>query len=260
MKRRQFLAASCLMGLAPLADNPTSAKLPTQGDRDYYELRKYTFSSPQQKDRFDAFVESAYLPALNRAGINPVGVFYSLDPSETAYLLLPHKSLQSVATLTARLLADKLFLRKGAALLDTPSSDPAYQRIESSLMVAFEKMPQLEIPTKNPSRILQLRTYESHSIKAGQKKIEMFNVGELAIFRKTGLNPVFFGETLIGPKMPNLTYMLAFDNMEQRKAAWGRFINDPEWKKLRSIPEYADKRIVSNITNIFFKPAACSQI
>ena len=58
------------------------------------------------------------------------------------------------------------------------------------------------------SRILELRIYESHSTKAGQKKIEMFNEGgEIAIFRKTGLRPVFFGETLIGPLMPNLTYM-----------------------------------------------------
>ena len=47
-------------------------------------------------------------------------------------------------------------------------------------------------------------TYYSKSAK---KKIEMFNeVGEIAIFKKTGLQPVFFGETIIGPKLPNHFY------------------------------------------------------
>jgi len=38
----------------------------------------------------------------------------------------------------------------------------------------------------------------------------------IAIFRRAGLQPVFFGETLIGAKMPNLTYMLVFENMAAR--------------------------------------------
>ena len=41
---------------------------------------------------------------------------------------------------------------------------------------------------------------------------------------------------------------------------WGRFVKHPDWLKLRAIPEYADKKILSNITNIFLKPASCSQI
>jgi hypothetical protein len=88
----------------------------------------------------------------------------------------------------------------------------------------------------------------------------MFNKGELEIFRKTGLNPVFFGQALIGPGMPNLTYMLAFDDMEQQKKAWDTFRTDPDWLTIRAIPEYSDKRILCGITNILLRPAACSQI
>ena len=74
-----------------------------------------------------------------------------------------------------------------------------------------------------PGRVFQLRTYESPSAKTGLKKIEMFNdAGEIRIFREVGLNPVFFGQTLIGSKMPNLTYMLGFKSMDEQKAAWGR--------------------------------------
>jgi hypothetical protein len=86
----------------------------------------------------------------------------------------------------------------------------------------------------------------------------MFNRAEIAIFKRTGLTPVFFGETLIGSKMPNLTYMLTYDDMAAREKNWATFLADPEWKKLSSIPEYATA--VSNISNVFLRPTAYSQI
>jgi hypothetical protein len=130
-------------------------------------------------------------------------------------------------------------------------------------MVAFEGMPKLEVPAAaagNQPRLFELRTYESHSQKANLKKIEMFNVGEIAIFRRAGLQPVFFGETLIGARMPNLTYLLVYDNMAARDASWGKFGADPEWKKLSTTPGYTDPEIVSNISNVLLRPAAYSQI
>ena len=60
--------------------------------------------------------------------------------------------------------------------------------------------------------------------------------------------------------MPNLTYLLAFPDEATREAAWNRFRDDAEWKKLRAIPEYADKEIVSRITNKILTPAAYSEI
>jgi len=87
----------------------------------------------------------------------------------------------------------------------------------------------------------------------------MFNAGgEIEIFLKTGLQPVFFGETLIGPRLPNLTYMLVFDDMAERDRRWSVFSGSPEWKKLRSAPEYAD--IVVNVNVIFLRPTPYSQI
>jgi hypothetical protein len=130
-------------------------------------------------------------------------------------------------------------------------------------MAAFAGMPKLERPTDAPTRIFQLRTYESPSEKTGLKKIEMFNTAEIAIFRKVGLHPVFFGQTLAGTKMPNLTYMLGFQDMEEGKANWKKFGADPDWQKLRALPEYMDKVILRSkgaITNLYLKPASYSQI
>ena len=71
---------------------------------------------------------------------------------------------------------------------------------------------------------------------------------------------MFFGEALFGAKMPNLTYMLAFESPEAQQAAWGKFGKHPEWQKLRGMAEYADGTILRNIVNLPLKPAEYSQI
>jgi hypothetical protein len=88
----------------------------------------------------------------------------------------------------------------------------------------------------------------------------MFNTGEIAIFRRTGLTPVFFGDTLIGARQPNLTYLLTFPDMAAREKSWDTFRSDPEWKKLSATPGYTDPEIVTNISNTLLKPAPYSQI
>ena len=58
--------------------------------------------------------------------------------------------------------------------------------------------------------------------------------------------------------MPNLTYMLAFEDMTERDKNWDIFRNHPDWLKLKSDPQYKDT--VSNITDIILRPASYSQI
>ena len=228
--------------------------------RDYYELRQYEIENEEQKAGLVAFLRDAAIPALNRIGISPVGVFEPAEELSPVYVLLPHASMESVATATQKLLGDAEFMAKGAAFLDAPAESAAYKRMESALLAAFSGMPKLETPSTAPGRVFQLRIYESPSVKTGQKKIEMFNTAEIEIFRKTGLRPVFFGEALVGGKMPNLTYMLGFDSMDAQKAAWDTFRKDPDWLELRAKPEYEDKKILCGITNVPLKPAPGSQV
>ena len=260
MKRREFMAASCLATLAPLGAAAQAKGTANDPDKEYLELRLYRVGSADQGKRLDDFLRDAAIPALNRIGIKPVGVFKMMkEQDRDLYVLLPHKSVESFATAHRRLMADGEFLKAGAAFLDLPRSDRGYQRIESSLMVAFDGVPKLIAPPRKASRVFQLRTYESHSARKALKKIEMFNTGgELAIFHRCGMQPVFFGETLAGAKMPNLTYMLVFDDMDASKANWAKFIADPAWKKLSRDPAYKDT--VSHITNTFLRPAAYSQV
>ena len=263
MERREFLAKSCAAGVTAMGSGALLAQeQPAMKAGSYYELRRYEIDSEPQKTGFDRFASEAAIPALNRLGIKPVGVFYPNEGPSPIYVLLPHPSVASFVTLTQRLGEDQEFLEKGADFIDAPADQPAYKSMEVQFMAAFEGMARLERPTDAPTRIFQLRTYESPSEKTGLKKIEMFNTAEIAVFRKVGLHPVFFGQTLAGTKMPNLTYMLGFQDMAESKANWKKFGADPDWQKLRAMPEYMDKVILRNkgVTNLYLKPASYSQI
>jgi hypothetical protein len=261
MNRRHFLALSGTASLAAFTSRTHAADSSSATERDYYELRQIILDKEEQRKGVDAYLKDAAIPAVNRLGIKPVGVFYPSEGFSPVYVLLRHPSMDSIATLFPRLAQDAEFMTKGATFLDAPASAPAYKRIETSVMVAFKGMPHLEVPAQNPGRVFQLRTYESPSVKTNLKKIEMFNdAGEIKLFRETGLNPVFFGQTIVGAKMPNLTYMLGFKSMDDQKAAWGKFVAHPEWKKLSKMPEYSDKAILSNITNLALVAAEYSQI
>jgi hypothetical protein len=136
-----------------------------------------------------------------------------------------------------------------------------YQRMEVQLLRSFGRFPRVEVPKPGERpRLFELRTYESNNGLSLRRKIGMFEDGEIDIFRKYGLLPVFFGETIAGGKMPNLTYMVAFDSLSAREANWRAFAQSPEWKELSSKPGLSDGEIVSNITSMILSPAAGSAI
>jgi hypothetical protein len=223
----------------------------------------YTLADAAQRPLVDDYLARAFIPALNRLGLRPIGVFHEQKPSNEprVYVVIPYASLEQALTTGDRLLADAQHARDGAAYLNVEAPARAYERIESSLLVAFVGMPKLETPKQaGQPHLMQLRIYESHSEVAGKKKVEMFNQGEIDIFKRVGLTPVFFGETLVGARRPNLTYLLVFDDQAALDKAWATFRTDPAWLKLKAIPEYADKRIVSKITNLVLAPAPFSQI
>ena len=265
MKRREFLrsslAASTLAGLSCMS--AAAAESAGASNREYYELRAYRLKTGATHELLDTFLEKAAIPAWNRLGSSPVGVFTEIDPkaAPAIYVLIPHPTLESFATASARMNADADFQKNGAEYLRSPKSNPAFERIDIWLLLAFAGMPRLELPVysrERKPRMFELRTYESFSELKALKKIEMFNSGEIATMREVGLAPVFYGQALAGPDLPHLTYMTSGETEELHKQHWDAFGKHPVWVKLKNDPEYADT--VSKITKRFLKPAAYSQI
>jgi hypothetical protein len=259
MQRRDFLGAG-LAGAAAAGGLAGAAGAADGAGKQVLELRFYTLTAGAQRERFEKFLAEAAIPAWNRIGVKPVGVFaYADGKSADLIVLLPHDSAEAFVTAPARLWADEAYRKAGEAVLDAPKGEPAYQRIETCVMLAFDGIPKVEVPTTAAGRVLQLRIYESHSDLKAVKKIDMFEGGgEMALFRKVGMPPVFFGQAIGGTRMPNLTYMLSFADEAAQKAGWDAFLKAPEWDKMKNDPQYKDT--VSNITNLILKPAAGSQV
>jgi hypothetical protein len=234
--------------------------------REFYQLRRYALRNGPQSALAQGYFEHALIPALRRMGVGPVGAF-KLDVGAEMpayYVLIPAESAESLMEFDARLGADAEYGKAAAGFRDAPAMAPAFERTERTLLRAFAGWPKLTagktVDGKLAKRIFQLRTYESPSQAAHAHKVAMFNEAEIAIFTRNGLVPVFFGETLVGTRMPSLTYMLTFADTAELTARWAAFSADAEWKELAHRPGNTDAEIVSNITNLYLSPLACSQI
>jgi hypothetical protein len=267
MQRRVFLTS--VLGSAAMmsaAAEGGAQVTSSQPGPEFYVLRHYILRQGTQLRRLADFVQNAAIPALNRLGHAPIGAFEVVAglATPTLFLLTPCTSLDSLGSLDERLEADADYARAGAAYIDAPATDAPYVRQEVSLLAAFAKMPRLQVPAataaKGP-RLFELRTYENPSEKAQRAKMRMFSeMGEIDIFRRVGLTPVFFSRTMVGPHMPSITYMLVHENTAGREKSWSAFSSDPEWRKLAATPGYSDPELVSNITTVLLRPAAYSQI
>jgi hypothetical protein len=264
MERREFLATSLAASALTLA-NQATAQTSSGRPREFYEIRKYHLQTGPQIKLTESYISDALIPALNRLGIAPVGAFHlDIGPeTPTLYLLLPSAKLETLATAELQVAHDEVFVKAAEPFWNAPATAPAFQRIESSLLIAFEGWPKLTPPAATAAhgkRIFQLRTYESPSSQAHVRKVEMFHHGEFEIFQSAGFGQVFYGDTLIGPRMPNLTYMLTFSDMADLNAKWDVFRADPAWNKLKNSPRYNFEDIVSNISNLILSPTTYSQI
>ncbi|QDV70799.1 hypothetical protein Poly24_45310 [Rosistilla carotiformis] len=231
--------------------------------KQYFELREYKLKSDADPTLLDAYLSDALLPALNRMGIETVGLFKT-DTSteqESRFVLIPLASAGQVAEIPATLANDDAYAKAAADYNKTEPSTPIIDRVRSELLIAFDVMPKLNVPeickTKQ-QRIFELRTYESATEHRGDLKVEMFNSGEVPIFLDCGIQPIFFGQALVGDRIPNLTYMTVYPNQEAKDEGWKKFRVHPDWKVLSKKERYANT--VSTIHKWNLLPLPASQL
>ena len=228
MNRRKAIST---MAASPLlaAENPSTPQ--------YYELRRYQLRNG---------IANTMLKAKPAGLTGHFGAFSSFVADDGPFLVM----LLTYASFAEAEQIDHML-----------PAMAGYTRYERTILRAFAELPELKLPPAIAGgHIFEVRTYESDNAATLQKKIEMFNRGEMQIFQRLGMNPVFFGEALVGSKLPHLTYMLAFDDLAHRDRAWKAFGADPEWLKLRATPGLSDADIVSNISNMILRPTAFSDI
>ncbi|MCK4748906.1 MAG: NIPSNAP family protein [Bacteroidales bacterium] len=239
------------------------ASCDVESERDVLQLKIYRYQSADQEARLDQYLGSAYIPALHRANINQVGVFKPVEEKsgEQQYImvLIPFRSLQEFDELPGILEKDIEYQDKGEDYIQSAHNDPPYDRIESIVLRAFSATPHLTVPdldSPRSGRIYELRSYHAATEQLYQRKVEMFNEGESALFQKLGFNPVFFGEVLSSSQMPHLMYLTTHADTASQKENWDAFRNHPDWLGMKELERY--QHTVSHIDKFLLYPTEYS--
>ena len=264
MNRRDMmtggLALAAAAGVSAQAESGQAAA-DASSQRDFYLIRRYSLNVGLQSTSMNKYFQEALMPALARMGLGPVGVMklaYGLG-TPMMVAVIPAKDSQTLAMLDLNLAKDPAFMAAAAPYWGTPANVPLFDRIDSSLSIAFEGFPKIVAPPKEP-RILQIRTYESANENNHIRKVEMFHQGEFRIFNEAGARGVFYADNLIGTRTPSLSYMLCHKDLAALTENWKRFSSHPDWKKISSNPRYSSEPIVSRVDDLILTPTAYSQI
>lgn len=258
MKRFFLLLAVAMIGFT------TSSY--TSEARDYYQVKIYRIDKDSQETLLDQYLQTAYLPALHRLGIEKVGVFKPIEgkngEERFVMVFIPFTSLTEFEQLETKLSKDKEYLQKGKDYIEAPHDAPPYNRIESILMKSFKSMPHFAVPeldSKPSERVYEFRSYEGATEQLYERKVEMFNdAGEVELFKKLDFNPVFFAEVISSAHMPHLIYMTTFSDEDSQQARWDAFRVHPDWEKMKVMDRY--QNTVSSITKYLMYPTDYSDI
>lgn len=220
----------------------------------YYEIKIFRIEQPSQAATIDKYLKDAFIPAMHKAGIQPVGVFKPVetdaDFGKLIYVFIPYKTSDQYFKVADILEKDQAYQQAGKDFLDAPVATPPFTRYESVFLKAFKFMPQMKVynyTTPPSERIYELRSYESATEAKALSKMHMFNEGgEIAIFEKVGSNAVFYGQVLFGSRKPRLMYMTTYADMKSHDDHWNAFRNHPDWLKLKAREEYLNNTSKTN--------------
>jgi hypothetical protein len=252
MERRKFIYAAAASGILPMAAYSRASVPFIFEGKELYEIRTYETKFGGDQNFLKDYLANLLGKSLIRLGANNFMIFTELGNSDPTNLWVFISYPDATSFIRAQgLHADPEYATRAAEYNALTKEQALYNRYSSSLLLAFDGMAKMKDPVDGAS-LFEMRTYEGYSEDAVRRKIKMFDDEEIDLFLKVGLHPVFFGEMIIGPYRPSLTYMLNFRDMEERDANWKTFGSSPVWNEMKSKEIYANT--VSNIRRVFLKP------
>jgi hypothetical protein len=245
-----------LLATVPVLKGFAAPANPVADVKEIYEWRIFTLTD--EGAALDSFYRDVLIPAYNRQKIK-AGAFepYRKAEKEQRYYLFVYPDWGTYHKVKTELWNDDAFLRDAQSFYDASAAAPVYSEFETFLCEAFDRIPKLLMPDKSRT-LLEWRNYKSPNEEANRRKVKMFNNDEIAIFDKTGIHSVCYGEVLAGPRMPSLIYLTWYKDEETRNAAWKQFSEHPDWQVIRTLPEYAHTATDNRIA--LLSPLPYSQI
>jgi hypothetical protein len=106
--------------------------------------------------------------------------------------------------------------------------------------------------------IYEMRVY--HAVPGKLPAVlDRFQNHALRIWDRFGIRQVGFWTTEVGESSNDLTYLLAWQSLEERERKWNAFMTDPEWVRIRAETQ-KDGPLLNGITNQLLIPTAFSAL
>jgi NIPSNAP len=260
--RRRFLKNLPATALTAAMLSPGRLSAAEEGDKKtIYEIVTMRLEFGDQMGRLLNWFEKRAFPIYQKYKLGPIGLFtMQVGPAIPALVeIISYPSLEEMGAMWERLSADSDWRASEAEL---ESGEPAVYRLDSTLLGATPFSPPLTpTPSGSPAdKIYELRIYESPTFRQLGYLHDRFAGGEIDIFHKSGIHPVLYADTLVGPNLPNMAYLIPFENLGAREAAWAAFGSNPDWQRILDESVKHGGEIVRNITNMFLSPVKFSML
>lgn len=216
----------------------------------FYALESFKLKAGTQLPRLHEHFGKTLLPKLEGFWSGPKIFLEALVAPHMPQLLVVYgfSSLEEMWSVHTKVIADADLAKSFEALESGP--EPSFEALDTALVEAAPYSPEIAPAAPNKARIFELRVYHSPTYRQLGALHGRFSGPEIKIFHRVGIRPILYSSTLIGQNIPNLTYLIPFDSLAAREAAWNAFAADPEWVKVRkeSIDKHGQISSVQNIS------------
>jgi hypothetical protein len=259
MDRRFFLGSMAGAGLLSQTGAPAAAQEAGRKTR-LYRIHYFYYRQGDQAARLNQFL-SSQMPLLAKH-IHTIGVFTAVFAPrlQTTMVLNGFTGWDEMVASGARIEADSGYQKAFAEF--EAGSQPPFDTSQSLLLQATDFSPEIVPPAEKPKtpRYFELRVYHSPTRRQLRMLHERFAGPEIRIFHRSGIHPILYADTVVGPDLPNLTYLIPFASQADRERAWDAFAADPEWVKVRADSVARGGQIVDNNDISLWRAAGYSPI
>lgn len=219
MHRRSLLSwmgVSVAGALDPLSAN----EAPPPSGKPVIALESFCASDAEQMTRIHGYLSGVLLPSLNEIHNRPAICLEAIVAPQTpqALLLAAFSSFEEMLNVRERL-AIYPGIQQARADLETAN---VLTEVRSQVLLGTA-----ELPRSSASGVFELRAYHAPGWQDGPPP------RVAAVLRHAGIRPIVNASTAAGEHLPRFTYLIPFDSLAAREAAWSRLEADPDWTTLQ---------------------------
>ncbi len=200
----------------------------------YYAVENYELINGTQTARAHEYFSKHRIPSLQKIHDGPILVLEAVVAPHVPQIsfLTGFSSLDQMAQVMAKAGSNADLMKSYEEWEKGP--EPPFEKLNNVLIEAAPYSPELKAEKREKPRLFEWRFYHSPTFTQLRLLHERFAGPEIKIFQRVGIHPALYASTMVGPDIPNLTYLIPFDNLDAREKAWATFGADPEWIKVRA--------------------------